>query len=289
MRYFLAILLSVFGCLSAEPCGFYQPDAGFISSIGSFAKPGVTSGTIQINLGYAAGHFIGIKHNFAEIGFFIAPEPIYTYQPLADFKLYRFSNGRWASSLGLGVRWWDGYSNIWGVNLFYDYLKGSIANFNRLGFGFELFTDLLDYRLNLYLPFESEKSRDRVVEDNPFREFETTFSGVDFAVGHAWYLGNNLDAEVAVGPYYYHHKDEKSIYGGQARLGLCWMRYFSLEGRFSDDNLFKANFQAMISINLPLLELLCSKESCFNKIIEPIQRTGIIFTKEKSHWITSSN
>ena len=106
MRYFLVILFSLFGpFLSAEPCGFYQPDAGFISSIGAFAKPGVTSGTIQIDLGYAAGQFIGIKHNYAEFGFFIAPEPIYNYQPIGDLKLYRFSNGRWASSVGCGVRW----------------------------------------------------------------------------------------------------------------------------------------------------------------------------------------
>lgn len=288
MKIFLSALIFLIGGSSfvhSQECGFYQPETGFLSSIGSLSKPGVTSGSIQLSLGYAAGKFIGIKRSYAEAGLFVIPEPISYYQPLGDFKIYRFNNGRWAASLGIGARWWDSCSRIWGVNFFYDYYKGSLGNFNRFGVGLEWFTDLLDYRLNAYIPFSSEKSRKGYDEEGyPYRETETTFKGVDFEAGRRWCLQYNLEAELAAGPYYYHHK-ERSVYGGMARLGIIWRHYVTLEGRFSDDNRYKANFQAKITLTLPLYELFCSKEPSCDPITQPIQRTGVIFTRHKSRWI----
>ncbi|MCE5318350.1 MAG: inverse autotransporter beta domain-containing protein [Parachlamydia sp.] len=292
MKYLLSVLFFLVcgsSVIHSQECGFYQPDTGFLSSIGSLSHPGETSGSIQFEIGYALGKFIGIKKSYAEIGLLIAPEPISYYQPLADFKIYRFTNGRWASSMGIGARWWDSCSRIWGANLFFDHLQGSLGNFNRFGAGLELFTDLVDLRLNAYLPFSSEKSRDGIENWDPFRETENVFWGLDFEAGRRWCLGYNLVAELAAGPYYYHHKDVKSIYGAMVRAELFYLRYFSLECRVSDDNLYKANFQAKITLTLPLFELFCSKEQTCNPITQPIQRTGVMFTKHESVWVKKQN
>lgn len=301
MKYFLSTFLLLFtGIASLATCadtGFYEVQPGFFSSLGSFPRSCdfYTPWKIQLDVGYAAGKFIGLKEGYAEFGALVASESYGEFQPLADLKAYRLNNGHWASSIGFGLRWWDQCSRIWGANIFYDYRKAHIGNFNRFGLGFELLGlellgTCLDYRLNFYIPFKSENSEER--ESQPYKfctEKEYTFSGLDFEIGGHLWQWCDFELDGAAGPYYYHHKNfsenKSNIYGAQARLGLNWTRYLSFETRVSCDNEFHTRVQGEVILNIPLCELFCGSEhdDWRESITRPIQRNGVIFTHEPQH------
>ena len=154
MKYILSLLLGFFSLCHGADCGFYQAESGLLPSFGSFY---CCPWSARAECAYAAGQFIGLKEGYGELGFLLAPDEMTAYQPLADLKVYWLDNGRFASSLGFGLRWWNQYTpRIWGANIFYDYRSEDVGNFNRIGLGLELLGDWLDYRLNVYLPVNSE-------------------------------------------------------------------------------------------------------------------------------------
>lgn len=311
MKHFFStfcLICALFTEAAYAESGFYEANTGIFSSLGSYTPqfnspslPYNPSWSLQLHVGYAAGKFIGLKRNYAEVGAFIVPQPIGKYQPFADLKAYRLNGGCWASSLGVGMRWWQGNAWIWGVNFYYDYRDHHFGSFNRLGFGFELLgyefggferwncacmPRNLDFRLNFYVPLNNERERRTKHKEDPrvvYHEKDFAFKGVDFEAATRIWEWNCLSLEGGLGPYYYHN-EHKNFIGAQARLSAYWTRYFLLEGRISCDKVFKTHAQGKITLNIPLFELICGQVWDSNSVVQPVQRNGIIFTKFKDEW-----
>ncbi len=300
IKYLLSLFL-VISTLSYAETGFYPVESRFYPSLKSCCDPFCCPSAIRLHCGYAVGRFIGLKQGYGELGAFFTPGLIRNFQPLGDLKIYRLNNGQFASSIGGGARWKDAASRIWGGNLFYDFRKGHLGNFNRIGLGAELLNvDVwglcFDFRLNGYFPFNSERTRHEP-STNPeihFRKVEFTYAGLDLEAGTQLWQGGKFSVYGALGPYYWHpgkehhdnrypKVDKKHVFGGQARLGLNWTRYLSFEARVSFDNVFKTNAQGKIILDLPLPILLyeCDPDE---GMTQPIYRNGVIFEKYQGDW-----
>lgn len=250
--------------------------------------------TVRLEGGYAAGKFIGIKDNYSEIGVFATPKNFQDIQPVVDLRTYRLDSGKWAASIGGGVRFWNYRMNsLIGTNLYYDYLEGHICPFHRLGAGVEWLGECLDARVNAYIPISGlSRSTPKCHFNNlgdgyfaTFREREFAFLGVEAEIGKNLAGPYNFNLYGALGPYYYHNKHVRNIYGGYARLGLNWQQYIFLEGKMSYDNEYHSHFLGKILFSIPLERVFdCLSECGCNSCYRHIYRNGLIFTKRCCDW-----
>lgn len=107
---------------------------------------------IQIDIGYAAGKYITIE-DYAILSAF-TPIPLNDpYSTFFDVRTFRFNDGKWALSTGVGLRYELCNGDIFGVNAYYDYRRGkSRGNFSQLGLGAEWLDCLWEARINGYFP-----------------------------------------------------------------------------------------------------------------------------------------
>lgn len=269
--------------------------------------------TVRLEAGAAFGDYIGLHENYREAGLFVAPRAICNWQPFLDLRDYRFKNGTWAASAGIGFRRWnDCCTRLMGINLYYDYRetlhkqdicdcicefkKWNYNSFNRIGVGLEYLGGCVDFRVNGYFPVGTTKHRGRTIF---FNNFANGFSasvqptqfiryGVDGEVGRELFnfCGSSLYA--AVGGYYFDHKDLKEISGPLARLELNWKEYLTLEFRYSYDRVYHSRFQGKFLFRIPLENLFCCKSACDqcwdNFLLQPVRRFGVPFIDDNCCW-----
>lgn len=245
----------------------------------------------RLEVAGAVGQFIGQKHNYVELGLFGGPAPMNDWFFFADVRGYWLERHHNAASAGGGVRMLDrstGSSRIWGANIYYDYMEGKHKGFNQIGVGLESLGACLDFRVNAYFPIESQakssSSHKHIYPGNFFwesREKEFSYKGVDGEVGYRFWQYCDFTLYGAAGPYYYHSKGpHHNIYGGQFRVEGRYLDYILLEGRFSDDNRYHAQFQGKLTLSLPLDRLigcLCGYDRCRAFFTQPVKRNGLAF------------
>jgi len=187
----------------------------------------------------------------------------YQIYPFLDLRAHTFNDGKWAANAGFGLRFkQEKNCNLWGVNMYYDYREDK-GNLHQVGMGFESFTSYFDFRMNGYLPFGNKNTvlyffHHDYLAGYFFRakEYRRALPGANAEFETSvkkWNPNTNIDPFIALGPYFYLESHEKSIFGGQARLGMNFLRnIITLEGRVSYDNQFHAILQGLISFSIPL-------------------------------------
>lgn len=264
----------------------------------------------RLELGAAVGDYIGIRRGYTEIGYFgMIKVPAETYVFL-DARGFLISNHDWVTSLGLGFRKpLDPCSPvIFGANIYYDYRNVHFSkekhcescltrpkrpSLESLGVGFEILTEGVDFRANVYLPVK-DKLRSKAYytySNGYFASVKVTRDipyGFDGEISKRLNFYSTLYATGAVGGYGYFYRQAKDIYGPFVRLELGWRDYLSLQARYSYDNHFHSSVQGKVMLSLPF-EILtqcfdtCSVR-CFDPIIQSVQRNYIPFTQKKCCW-----
>lgn len=305
MKYLRSIsyLLTFLFLSLSKGIAFYSYSEPFVDNL-CYDECCEGSWTLRLECGYTFGKFIGLDKKYGEIALFFAPPLIDVWQPFLDVRGYRLDGGKWASSAGIGVRFWDAsLERLWGTNLYYDYRDVRFGSLNRIGLGFESLGECWDVRLNIYLPINSKATTrhkvfdpfdDTVFGTGYFREFQ--FYGLDAELGGTvWRWYDDLSLYGAIGPYYYYNRCSGHVLGGYARLELDYFQYVTFEGLISRDREFGTHGQVKAMINIPLEEFFAYLGccSCFSDtfralLTQPVKRNNVIFTTKncdlKWHW-----
>jgi hypothetical protein len=247
----------------------------------------------------SVGKFISIERNYSTISLFLPLRaPMAATNFFLDAQGFRFQNGKWAASGGIGFR--SAYKGqIFGVNAYYDYRDGSYRQkFHRVGAGVEWLSSSFDLRLNGYLAIgQTNKQlpmRNFTYQGGYFaieRRLEYAYSGADAEFGKALYRNYDLQLQLygAVGPYYLYHSHFAHVWGGYARLELNWNSLLSFQLRSSYDYKYQSKTQGSLELTLPF-DFFCHKNRCAQNFVnrfflQPVQRNGIILTQAHQRWI----
>lgn len=253
----------------------------------------------RLEAAYNAGRFIGIKHNYAELGLFLPGMYKEHWLTFADARVYRLENCKWAANLGVGARIWVEDKGIFGTNIFYDYLEGDIKDgFHRMGLGLEWLGKCWDFRINGYIPVNERSHSSLHVYSNYIGNYLVTSrdrescirEGFDAEIGKAIGCWCDFKLYGAIGPYYYHGNHDKNFWGCQARVELFWKSYLSLQIRSSYDNKYHTHLQARMLLSIPLDTIWgCEpfEDICAILFTQPVRRNGIIFTNRCCHYTTN--
>lgn len=245
---------------------------------------------------YTIGQGVGINKSYGSLGLFWIPKSgsDTSIKPLFDLQGHYIENNRWALNLGGGLRWMlDSSCQMLGANIYYDYRQASHhGNFNQVGLGLEFLSKTFDFRINGYLPIcRQHQIGEKFVKTYSdglvaiSHKTETAMKGVDAEAGVCLLRCNAWKLYTALGTYYYYvtHDPKDHIWGGKARIFLCWNDYISLEGRTTYDNIFHSRVQGVASVNIPLDLLFsffsenCSCFTCFCDLFnETVQRNDLI-------------
>lgn len=249
-------------------------------------------GNTQLSAGYATGRFISIDRDYAKIGLF---SPLLCCDQtvfFADGRGYRFNDGKWAASGGLGLRKEFCDCGVVGINAYYDYLRGCAKNnYNQIGVGLEWLHECWDARINGYLPINTKTQLCKhCVFDhigNGFhaskRHVEFVYKGLNAELGVALIKHPNGTLYTAAGPYYYHTTYHR-FWGGYARVEFDWKSYFTTEVRVTYDDVYKWNVQGFAQISIPF-SLFCLPNCCCSDLFfQPVRRNDMILTDRCCRW-----
>lgn len=256
-------------------------------------------------VGYAFGRYISLDENYLELGLFTPLLQSDSSQFFIDAKGYRFDNGKWGSSAGVGFR-----TKLcdygFGANVYYDYLRSfhSKHNYNQWGIGLEFLGGCFDVRANGYFPFGKRKyssctcvfdfndfsygdfsdSNSGFYAENTKKEF--AYTGFDAEVGFQLFSFCDIDFYAAGGPYYYKRCDKKfDFWGGYGRFEVSWKDILSAQVIVTSDKVYNTNVQGIVRLSVPLNFFSCSSQcTCDNLLAQPVRRNGVILTDTCCDW-----
>lgn len=255
----------------------------------------------RVELGYNIGKYISIDEDYSEIGIF-APLSLSNccFTPFVDIHGYRFNDGKWAASTGIGIREKISEDSVLGINIYYDCRKEE-SNFHQIGMGFEWLNECWDFRMNGYLPIAQKTHLSAMcVFDNigdgffaTSRRIDYAYSGFDAEVGVPLLNYCDFNLYGAAGPYYYLRSHRNHFWGGYGRLELDWRSILSFQIRMSYDKVNSTNVQGIIQLSLPL-DFFCSGScwqnwGCHNLTDQPVRRNGVILTDHCCNWTWNWN
>ena len=91
---------------------------------------------------------IGYPRGYSSIDGFFAPAVDENFHPFLDARAHIFNNGKFASNVGVGLRYLPNEDCIsYGANLFWDYSHARHAAFHQIGAGLEFLFPKWDIRL----------------------------------------------------------------------------------------------------------------------------------------------
>ncbi len=265
------------------------------SSSSEACGPCGPSGRIAIR--HIEGKGIGYNQGYSTLEGFFTPftsSDQSNYIPFLDLRGHIFNNGRFAANIGIGLRYLN--TRVWGVNIYYDYRKSKHHQYNQFSLGVESLGEILDFRINGYLP----------VGDTSSSMYHTKFSHF---VNHSMILSSKkefamrgLNAEVgahikrfknvvfygAAGPYFFSNFG-KQAWGGETRLVAGIYDYVNIQVNGSYDTVFKGIVQGQIGLSIPLGPKKQSTDSCGQEFIvkqrarERVDRNEIIILDKKTN------
>ena len=242
---------------------------------------------VRAQLGYSIGQFTGIRDDYFECDAFATFFPTETFLPFFDFHYYRFVDGRKAASVGLGARMAECGCGMIGGNIYYDFLEGHLGDFNRVGFGFEWLHCSWALRINGYIPINKETHTE-------FCHF-SYLGGYEAFSKKKEYVMGGLDAQIEaslcswkhteiigwIGPYYYHHKGFRDVFGAQAGLDFILSKYLSVQINASCDKVFGTTVQGKLLWTIPFTDCF---DCCLEELARPVRRNHLIFTRQRKCW-----
>lgn len=251
----------------------------------------------RFEFGYDTGNYISIDKDYAEVDVFVPLFLSNCYTLFFDVHGYRFNNGKWAASTGVGIRKNLTEFSALGMNTYYDYRRGkSKRNFHQIGLGFEWLNNCFDFRTNGYLPISKKTQTwnfcvfDQLGDDffATRRKIEYAYSGFDAEIGKQLFSYFDFNLYSAVGPYYYLRSHQNHFWGGYGRVELDWKSILSVQIKISYDRIYRTNIQGTFQISIPL-ELFCSGRfskncGCHRLPSQQTMRNGIILTDHCCKW-----
>jgi len=251
----------------------------------------------QFELGCTIGRFISVDKDYAETGLFVPVQVSQNWVSFFDGNAYRFIDGNWAASNGLGIRQRLSDSSLIGVNAYYDYRRGEAQhNFHRVGLGFEWLNTCFDVRLNGYLPVGNKTQTSSFCNFNQIgggffatrRKIEYAYRGFDAEFGVPLWNYCDLYVYAAGGPYYYFRHRIQHLWGGFGRLIFSWNSIVSLQIRTSYDRVYSSRVQGCLQLSIPLdffCSTTCNKfNDCSWFWTQPVRRNNIIQKDHCCNW-----
>lgn len=248
----------------------------------------------RLELGYNTGKWISLDEDYSEASLFTPYARTYDWIAFSDIHAYRFNDGKWGASLGLGTRYRMDDDRLFGINAYYDYRRAfATKSFHQAGLGLEWLTPYYDVRVNGYLPIyhRIQHSHCEVfdsIEGDFFAKrchLEYAYSGIELEVGAPFLNDCDFSLYGASGPYYYACPHVDHFWGGYARLELGWKSIVSCEIRASYDKVYSTKVQGIFKISIPLdWSSLCSLCECESLFTQPVKRNGVILTEHCCDW-----
>ena len=172
-------------------------------------------------------------------------------------------------------------------------------NYNQLGLGLETLGELLDFRINGYLPLENNVSQPWNTTFNTFlgnsmlisQKYQFALKGADAELGFHFGKWSAFDFYAALGPYYYTGYLDPNVWGGKARIAAKYKDILTFEISDSYDGTFHNKFQGQISLNLPFgpkSKVKKNKNPCklsnvlTSRMVQPVGRQEIIVADTKN-------
>lgn len=236
---------------------------------------------------------IGYKKGYTTLEMFLSSDPSqWEVTPFLDARGHYFNNGKWALNAGFGLRSLYG-ARVYGINTYYDYRDAGRFDANQIGLGLESLGELLDFRINGYLPVGKTYSGPY---DTTFGSFSGNFlllsekiqsamKGVNAEIGlHIGKL-KTFDLYAAAGPYYFKGKATRSTWGGKARIAGTYKDFITIEFSDSYDRTFHNNFQGQISLSFSFGPTSKAREqdcgcyggnTLYDRMLQPVYRQEII-------------
>lgn len=246
-------------------------------------------------LRHIEGGGLGYREGYTTLEMFFAKDPgQWKVMPFLDAKAHIFNNGKGAANAGLGLRaeWED---RVYGINSYYDYRNVGRFHSNQIGLGFETLGELLDFRINGYLPIGKKTSGPYDTVFGGFsgnhlllsQKYQSAMKGANAECGFHIGCDPLFDLYAAVGPYYFTGEVARSTWGGKASVAGTYDDFLTLEISDSYDRTWHNNFQAQISIGFSFGPSSCVKDQCVtSKMLQPVRRQEIIVVdKRRKHTV----
>ena len=245
---------------------------------------------------YAVGRTIGVDDDYGHFGLLIADSSCGIHA-FAQGDVYIFNNGfndgRWASSIGGGVRYVDPcFNRVWGVNGFYDYRRGCVGNFHQFGIGFESLSCTWDLRANFYFPVGSCKGATPVVFDDFQGDFFATCQFTEFApcavnaeIGRWCCLCNSLKSYQGVGPYFLSFGSNDYTAGVYYRGIMQYCQWLAAEIFVTHDSVFDTRVQGLFRLTIPFNWIKCCfSPACLTPCNRRVERFDMIPLSQDCCW-----
>ncbi len=252
----------------------------------------------RIALGHSEGKGIGFDYGYTFLDVEFAPY----YQkghvlPIVDVNAAYFDDSTWEANAGLIARYIPKeLALLPGLNAFYSWRQGRIANYQMLTVGLELLGAVWDFRANGYIPLGQDKHlrRNRSKYPGGFRseiiDGEFALRGFNAEVGVQFYQVNNFFFYAAAGPYYLSGPFHTRSWGVEGRFQSQYNDYVTLNLSISDDRIFGTIFRAELVLSLPLYNFTSMKHRSGpgkitnRQIYQPVKNFDPVMTDQMCCW-----
>lgn len=176
-----------------------------------------------------------------------------------DMRGHVFNNGKWATNLGAGLRFWPGCQEcVYGMNVYWDWSETDHSNFHQVGIGLEYLRPCWDLQLNGYIPVGRKKKNYRTgfeeFQGNEaifFQKSEFSMWGLDLSFGSWLYECSWMKVRSLLGAYFFQGYYSERAGGARLTAEIHFWDRVVAEGHVSYDNQFKWIGQGELSIRFP--------------------------------------
>jgi hypothetical protein len=247
----------------------------------------------RTTLRHIEGGGIGYKDGYTTLEAFLASDPSkWVVTPFLDMRGHLFNNGKWVTNIGSGLRSLL-KNRVYGINAYYDYRNGGRLHANQIGVGLETLGEVIDFRINGYLPVGSKISDPYGSKFGAFssnymllsQKYQSAMKGSDAEFGFHFGKPGLFDFYAAAGPYYFIGKKAPVTWGGKARIAGTFKETLTLEISDSYDRTFHNKFQGQISLTFlfgPKSKIKEKRNNCKvpntlnDRMLQPVGRQEII-------------
>jgi hypothetical protein len=199
----------------------------------------------QFGVGYRFGDGLGFKNGFADIEWSI---PLYVDIPFDNFfvdaHFLAKDESKIAGNVTLDYRRYNlDWNRIFGVYAFWDGMESPLGRErNQVGVGFETMGQILDARMNVYIPdaFDVRSPLPDIFQGNQLivNRAEVAMTGGDGELGVNLPVIRNVRSRVFGGGYYYDGHGTQNTSGWKARAEAELNRNVWVDCSVQDDELF---------------------------------------------------
>lgn len=185
------------------------------------------------------------------------------------------------------------------MSVYYDYRGTKHLRYNQAGLGLETLGELVDARINGYLPFFKKISSSYDTKFGYFsghsmilsQKVEFAMKGIDAEMGFHTKDSHLWNFYAAAGPYYFRGPGGPNVWGGKVRASLTYRDWITLEIIESYDNVFHNKTQGQIALSIPFgrRKLETKTKSLDRRRIQPVIRNEIIVLDHKHKYSAAKN